>query len=58
MGLAEQIPIELECWMLRWGVMPRGHFRKTPDVVWPAEKDDRMVSKGWKPSFDGEDPPF
>lgn len=52
------IPIELECWMLRHGIMPIEYRESKPDIVWPDKPDDRMESKGWRPSFDGEEPPF
>ena len=55
----EDIPIELDCWMLKWGILPREHMTRTPDVVWPVKKDERhKVSVGWKPSYEGEEPPF
>jgi len=28
-------------------------------VTWPEEKEDlTKVSKGWRPSYEGEEPPF
>lgn len=57
--MEQEIPIELECWMLKWGVLPREHLAPNPDIVWPDIKEDlTKVSKGWKPSFEGEEPPF
>ena len=56
--MEQDIPIELECWMLRWGVLPLEHRPSNPDIVWPEPTRDTMVSQGWKPSFDGEEPPF
>lgn len=54
-----EIPIELECWMLRWGILPREYLSSKPDIVWPEVKEDlTKVSKGWKPSYEGEEPPF
>lgn len=63
MQITEEVPIELECWMLKWGVLPSEHMRSlygsNPDVVWPQPEEDlTKVSKGWKPSYDGEEPPF
>lgn len=52
------IPIELDCWMIKWGILPRDWLPGKPDVVWPEKKDDRLESKGWKPSYEGEEPPF
>lgn len=60
----EEIPIELECWMLKWGVMPREHLAPKPDIVWPEKETPEAyavrtgTSMGWKPSYDGEEPPF
>jgi hypothetical protein len=63
MQTTEEIPIELECWMLKHGILPaedmRALYGSKPDVVWPEEKEDlTKVSMGWKPSYDGEEPPF
>ena len=63
LGMSQEIPIELECWMMKWGVLSREDMRdlygSKPDIVWPEVVDDlTKESKGWKPSFDGEDPPF
>ena len=52
------IPIELECWMLKHGILPQEHRIAKPDIVWPAKPDDRMESKGWKPTHDGDEPPL
>ena len=62
--MTEEIPIELECWMLKWGVMPREHIPASPDIVWPKKETaiEHAVrtgtSMGWKPSYEGEEPPF
>jgi len=57
--MEDEIPIELECWMLRHGILPKEHLQPKPDIVWPVVKEDlTKVSKGWKPSFEGEEPPF
>ena len=57
------IPIELECWMLKHGILltedMRALYGSQSDVAWPEEPEDlTLVSKGWKPSYDGEEPPF
>lgn len=55
----QELPIELECFLLKWGVLPSEHRQRTPDVAWPQIKEDlTKVSKGWKPSQPGEEPPF
>jgi hypothetical protein len=56
------IPIALECWMLKHGVLSaddmRAMYGSQSDIAWPEPTRDTMVSQGWKPSFDGEEPPF
>jgi hypothetical protein len=62
--MEQDIPIELDCWMLRWGVLPMEHLPANPDVVWPEPESDHAkavrtgIGMGWKPSFDGEEPPY
>jgi len=61
--MTDAVPIELECWMLKWGILSREDryniYGSKADVVWPEIKEDlTKVSKGWKPSYDGEEPPF
>lgn len=59
MGLVEELPIELECWLLKWGILPLEHRQRKPDVVWPVVKEDILkVSKGWKPDQPSQEPPF
>ncbi len=53
-----EIPIELECWMLKWGVLPKEHLPGKPDIVWPEKKENPFDYQAWKPSYDGEEPPF
>ena len=59
-GMTEQeLPIELECWLLKHGILPVEYLPSKPDVVWPEIKEDlTKVSKGWKPTYEGEQPPF
>jgi len=62
--MIKEIPIELECWMLKNGVMPIEHMPAKPDIVWPIEETEHAralrtgVSNSWKPTFDYEQPPF
>ena len=68
MQTTEEIPIELECWMLKHGVLPAEDIRTlygvTSDVVWPKEETAieyavrTGTSMGWKPSYEGEQPTF
>lgn len=62
------IPIALECWMLKHGVLSSDDriaiYGSTSDVVWPKEETEHEkavrtgIGMGWKPSFDSEEPPF
>jgi hypothetical protein len=54
----QELPIELECFLLRTGIMPVEFYRKVPDVAWPKPPSNTMVSQGWKPTEDEKDPPF
>ena len=62
--MQSEIPIELECWMLKNGIMPIEHLPANPDIVWPAGESDHAravrtgISNGWMPTFVGEEPPF
>jgi len=62
--MEQVIPIELDCWMLRWGIMPIEHMPRNPDVVWAKEETAHEkavrtgIGMGWKPSYDSEEPPF
>jgi len=57
----EQLPIELDCFLMTWGLFERdrapGAVRHTR-IAHPKKNEHRMLSVGWKPSFDGEEPPF
>lgn len=61
MQTTEELPIAIECFLLKYGFFESewapGSKRNAPVAV-IKEKDDRMKSKGWMPSYDGEDPPF
>lgn len=60
MQTTEEIPIELECWMLKHGILPaedmRALYGSKQDVVWPEEETAieyavrTGTSMGWKPS--------
>lgn len=64
METQDELPIELECWLLKHGIMPSGHLQSKPDVVWPKKETPEEfavrtgTSMGWLPSFAGEEPPF
>jgi len=68
MQATEEIPIELQCWMLKHGILPaddmRALYGSNSDVVWPKEETPHEhavrtgISMGWKPSYEGEEPPF
>ena len=68
MQITEELPIELDCWMLRNGILPLEDmetlYGKTPDFVRPKVESERErvvrtgISNAWKPSYEGEEPPF
>lgn len=55
------LPFDLEMFLIVHGFHERerapGAVRHAP-VARPKHKNRHKVSVGWKPSFDGEDPPF
>lgn len=59
--MTEQLPIELECFLMTWGFnerdRPIGAKRHVPVAIKSDEEDPRAV-RGWTPSFEGEEPPF
>lgn len=68
MQTTEEIPIELECWMLKYGILSKEDrivlYGNNSDVVWPKEETAieyavrTGTSMGWMPSYEGEEPPF
>lgn len=63
----EELPIELECWMIRNGIMESTRapgFVSHGVAVQPQQESEHVkavrtgIGIGWKPSFDGEQPPF
>lgn len=55
------LPIELECFLLKYGFFERehapGYKAHTPVYIAEPKTDPRDV-RGWTPSFKGEEPPF
>jgi len=54
--IAEELPIELECFLLKYGFFERQHAPGRNAPVYIAEPKEEYVA--WKPSFDGEEPTF
>ena len=54
----EQLPIELECFLLKYGFFEREHApgRRAHAPVHIPERVEEY--KAWRPSYEGEDPPF
>ena len=62
------IPIALECWMLKHGVLSaddmRAIYGSQSDIVRPKEETPHEhavrtgMSMGWMPSYEGEEPLF
>jgi hypothetical protein len=54
--------------MLKWGILSKDDrvalYGINSDVVWPKEETPHEhavrtgISMGWKPSYEGEEPPF
>ena len=56
----EDLPIQLDCFLMTWGFFendkaPGSHLHA--QVRQPIQRRE-LVSVGWKPSFEGEEPPF
>jgi hypothetical protein len=63
--MTEDLPIELECFLLKYGMLDEANRPvKAPDVMHPPKESDHDravrtgMGMGWKPSFVGEPPPF
>lgn len=54
--LEEQLPIELECFLLKYGFFEVEHMpMRNAHVHIPELKEEYIA---WKPSSPGEEPPF
>ena len=67
MQTTEELPIELECWMLKHGIMESERspgFTSHAKVTQPKEESEHAkavrtgVSSSWRPIFSGQEPPF
>jgi len=59
MQTTEQLPIELECFLIKYGFFEPTRApgsKRNSDVYIPEPVKD--VFKAWKPSYPGEEPPF
>lgn len=59
--MTDQLPIELECFLLKYGFFEPKRapgFKAHAPVYIKEKKEDPRAARGWKPSYDGEDPPF
>ena len=53
----QELPSSLEFFLNYIGI--RDKQKTHTKVVWPEKKEDlTKVSKGWRPSYEGEEPPF
>ena len=57
-GLNTDIPTTLDIFMADMGLTAKEDLPAKPDIVWPQKKESRFDYKAWKPSYDGEQPPF
>jgi len=55
LGLNTNIPTTLESFMSDMGLTAKEDLPAKPDIVWPEKKE---MYQAWKPSYDGEEPPF
>ena len=56
--IEQELPIELECWLLRHGIL---EVDKSPGgdshaPIYMIEEEPPF--EAWKPSYEGEEPPF
>ena len=56
--ISDTLPPDLELFLSIIGIREKESTSHTK-VVWPEKKEDlTKVSKGWRPSYEGEEPPF
>ena len=56
--ISDTLPPDLALFLDIIGIREKQHTGHTK-VVWPEKKEDlTKVSKGWRPSYEGEEPPF
>jgi hypothetical protein len=53
--MTEQLPIELECFLLKHGFF---EIDQVPGVRSQVPVKRQQESQGWKPAYEGDDPPF
>lgn len=60
MQTTTELPIELECFLLKYGFFEKEHAPgyKPHAPYTPPRKQVKLVSAGWYPAFKGEEPPF
>tara|TARA_R110000868_G_scaffold366332_1_gene629259 strand:+ start:253 stop:441 length:189 start_codon:yes stop_codon:yes gene_type:complete len=62
MDLEEELPIELDCFMMTWGLYKTdrvaGYKPHSHAPYRHPKKNIQVVSVGWKPSHKGDQPPF
>ena len=56
----QETPIELECWLIRHGILESeyapGAQRHAPVAL--TDKLTQAATPAWKPEFKGQEPPF
>ena len=67
MQTTEELPIELECWLIRHGIMEPTRapgFVSHGAAAQPKQESEHAkavstgIGMGWKPEFAGQEPPF
>ena len=55
----DMLPPALQLFLKYVGILEKEPGTGHTQVTWPEEKEDlTKVSKGWRPSYQGEEPPF
>ena len=60
MQINKELPIELECWLIRHGILESEYApgaRRHATVAW-TDKGTMAATPAWKPEFAGQEPPF
>ena len=53
--IEEELPIELECWLIRHGIV-KAEPQSNHAPIYIEDKEPPF--EAWKPSYQGEEPPF
>ena len=56
----QELPIELECWLIRHGILESEYApgARRHATIAIADKIVECATPAWKPEFAGQEPPF